>query len=67
MAPIRLFTLGEISRQLDQPIHRVRYVIQSREIAAHAVASHFRCWTAEDVMQIKAELEAIDNGKAVAL
>ena len=67
MAPIKLYTLGEIGRQLGQPLHRIRYAIESRGIDPHAVAGHFRCWTAEDVLRIKAEIEAIDAGKAVAL
>lgn len=63
MAAARLFSLGEIAKQLRQREHRIRFVIESRGIEPNAIAGHVRVWSGEDVARIKAEIDAIDAAK----
>lgn len=57
-------TVGEIARRIDQPIHRVEYVIRARRIRPTAVAGNARIFSEADVARIADELRRIDADKA---
>ncbi len=56
-----LLTIGEISRRLDQPIHRVEYVLRSRNVAPAGWAGNARVYVEADVTFLTAELRRIDD------
>jgi DNA-binding transcriptional MerR regulator len=56
-------TVGSIAHQLGVPIHRIRYVIESRGIEPSGWAGNARVFTDADVERIRAELARIDQGK----
>lgn len=58
-------TVGEISRRIGVPIHRVEYVIQSRGIHPAGRAGNLRVYTDADVAHIESELRRIaaDRGE----
>ena len=55
--PQPLPTVGEIARQLDVPLHRVEYIIRSRNLRPIGKAGNARVFSAETVRRISAELE----------
>ena len=57
----RLATVGEIGRLLDVPLHRIEYVLRTRQhIRPRAVAGCARCFDDRAIAQIRHELHAID-------
>jgi DNA-binding transcriptional MerR regulator len=56
-------TVGEISRRLGVPVHRVEYVIQSRNIRPSSRAANLRVFSESDVQHIGSELRRIDADK----
>ena len=54
-------TVGEIARRLGEPVHRVTYVIQSRQIEPVSVAGNSRVFSESQVAFIAAELKEIDE------
>lgn len=56
-------TVGEIARRIDQPIHRVEYVIRARGIRPTAIAGNARVFSEADVDRIAAEMRQIDVEK----
>jgi len=56
-------TVGEIARRLGQPVHRIEYVIRSRQLRPSGRAGNSRVFAEEDVARISAELRQIDNRK----
>jgi hypothetical protein len=59
--PETLLTVGEIARRLGQPLHRVEYVIRSRNIPPAGWAGHARVFHNADLMRIASELVRIDQ------
>ena len=57
-------TIGEISRRTGYPIHRVRYVIESRGIRPASRAGIANVYTEADVQHIASELRRIDEERA---
>lgn len=57
--PETLLTVGEIARRLRQPLHRVEYVIRSRNIPAAGWAGHARVFRDADLGRIASELRRI--------
>ena len=53
-------TVGEIARRLGQPLHRIEYVIRSRDIQPTGRAGNIRVFTDADVDRIAGELRRID-------
>lgn len=53
-------TVGVIARRLGVPLHRVEYVIRSRDIQPASVAGNARVFTEADVDFIASELRRID-------
>jgi hypothetical protein len=54
-------TVGEIARRLGQPVHRVEYVIRSRQIRPCGRAGNCRVFAEADVERIAADLQVIDQ------
>jgi hypothetical protein len=59
----REWTVGEISDRLNEPVHRVEYVIRSRRIAPRSIAGNCRVFDDDAVEQISAVLQIIDAKK----
>jgi len=59
--PETLLTVGEIARRLGQPLHRVEYVIRSRNILPAGWAGHARVFRDADLTRVAAELKRIDR------
>jgi hypothetical protein len=62
--PATLLTVGEIARRLDQPIHRVEYVLRSRNVAPAGWAGNSRVFVESDVAFVAAELRRIDDERS---
>ncbi len=62
-APIVQPTVGEIARRIGQPVHRVEYVIRSRNIQPTGIAGNARVFSDADVERIAGELHRIDAQK----
>ena len=56
-------TVGSIARRLGEPIHRVEYIIRSRNIQPSGRAGNCRVFTDADIAYIAAEFRRIDAGK----
>ena len=56
-------TLGAIAERLGEPVHRIRYVIDSRQIRASGRAGNARVFTEADVERIRTELARIGQTK----
>jgi hypothetical protein len=56
-------TIGEIARRLDQPIHRIEYMIRARRILPCGWAGNARVFPEDAVDAIAAELQRIDAAK----
>ena len=54
-------TVGEIARRLNQPLHRVEYVIRARGIRAVGVAGNARVFSDAAVDRIESELRRMDE------
>ena len=59
--PESLLTVGEIARRLRQPLHRVEYVIRSRNILPAGWAGHARVFRDADLVRVASELKRIDR------
>ena len=56
-------TVGEIARRLGVPLHRVEYVIRSRNLHPCGLAGHARVFTEADVGHIAGELRRMDEDR----
>jgi hypothetical protein len=56
----KALTVGEITRQLKYPIHRVEYVIRSRSLRPHQRAGNARVFTESDFQFIRSALCKMD-------
>jgi hypothetical protein len=56
-------TVGEIARRLGEPIHRIEYVLRTRNIRPSGLAGNCRVYAERDVERIAAELQRIDTRK----
>ena len=52
----KLLTVGEIAKQLDCPVHRVDYIILSRNIKPVQLAGRFRVFDEEALERIRSEV-----------
>lgn len=66
--PESLLTVGEIARRLDEEVHRIEYVIRSRNIRPVGWAGNARVFCDADLDRIASELRRIaeDRGEPVA-
>ena len=58
-----MLTVGEISRRLGQPLHKIEYVIRSRQILPSARAGNARVFSEPHVGLIARELKRIESEK----
>ena len=65
-APHRLLTAGQIARQLNAPLHRVEYILRTREVRPIGRAGNIRVFAEADVEYIRAELRRIDAEREAA-
>jgi DNA-binding transcriptional MerR regulator len=64
--PPVLPTIGEIARRTGYPVHRVEYVIRTRDIKPVGRAGTARIFSDSDVQYIASEMRRIDEDKATA-
>jgi hypothetical protein len=54
-------TAGSIARELNQPLHRVEYILRTRpHIQPSCRAGRLRVYSSQAVAQVRHELNAID-------
>ena len=58
------WTIGAIARELNQPVHRIEYVINSRRMQPAQRVGNLRVFTDSDVQFIAAEVRRIEAEKA---
>lgn len=58
-----LLTVGEIARLTNQSIHRIEYLIRSRNIQPLQRAGNLRVFSGADLAALKTEIEMIDSRK----
>ena len=56
-------TLAEIARRLGEPLHRVAYVVRTRELHPAKRAGNCRLFSEADVELVATELRRIDIGR----
>lgn len=64
--PESLLTVGEIARRLDTQVHRIEYVIRSRDIQPIGWAGHARVFPDASVGRIAGELARIKANRTGA-
>ena len=57
-------TIGEIARRLGVPVHRVEYVIRTRNLRPVARAGNLRVFSEADVAYVASELRRMDTDRA---
>jgi hypothetical protein len=58
-----MLTVGEIARRLGEPVHRIEYILRTRDIRPSGIAGICRVYAEDDVERIAAELRRIDSRK----
>ena len=56
---MRMLTTGQIASELGVPVHRVLYVLRSRELKADAKAGHYRLYGEKVLEEVRRELSSI--------
>jgi hypothetical protein len=59
-------TIGVIAERLNEPWHRIQYVIRSRRIKPTGVAGNARVFSEADIAYIAAEIRRINEGRESA-
>jgi DNA-binding transcriptional MerR regulator len=60
-APSPMPTVGEIARRLNEPVHRIEYVLRTRNIKPTGLAGNARVYTDDDVERIADELARMNQ------
>jgi hypothetical protein len=58
-----LLTVGVIADRLNEPIHRIEYVLRTRDIRPSGIAGNARVYDEAGLERIAEELRAIDERK----
>ena len=58
----KALTVGEIAKRLGYPIHKIEYMIRSRNIQPIQRAGNLRVFSEKDFCFIKSELKHIEKG-----
>jgi hypothetical protein len=61
--PPLLLTVGEIARRLDTKVHRIEYIIRSRNIEATGWAGHARVFAEASLAHIAGELRRMNTDR----
>ncbi len=64
---IELATVGAIAQRLNEPLHRIEYVIRSRRIEPVARAGNARIFSETQIQHIESELTRIDADREVGI
>lgn len=56
----KLLTVGEIANRIGCPIHRVEYLVRSRNIHSAQRAGNLRVFSESDLKRIAAEVQPVD-------
>ena len=59
----KALTLGEIARRLNCPLHKIEYLLRTREIQPIQRAGNLRVFSEKSLGLLKAELENRDKGR----
>lgn len=59
--PAPLYTVGSIARELEVPVHRVAYVIATRDIQPSARVGQAWAYGTRQFEQIKRHVQAIED------
>jgi hypothetical protein len=59
----QLVTVGQIAQELNEPLHRIEYVLRTRDISPCGIAGNCRVYTEEDIERVAMELRNIDAEK----
>lgn len=62
--PPGLFSVGDICRRLNEPLHRVKNILETRPVHPVARLCNYRLFNAEALAKIRHELAAIDARRA---
>jgi hypothetical protein len=62
----QILTLGELVRRIGCPIHRVNYIIRSRNIRPAQRAGRARIFSEKDAAFIQDEIRRIDRGHSLS-
>ena len=57
--PVQLHTIGDIVEHLNEPQHKIQYIIRSRGITPVAMAGSVRVFSHTSVERIRGELKRI--------
>ena len=60
LPPRTFWTIGQIGRHLNEPLHRVECILRSRNITPSGMAGNARVFETEQVEEIAAALRDID-------
>ena len=63
----QIASLGEIAERLNVPIHRVEYVIRSRQIKPALVVGGRHIYSEAQIQRISSEIRRIDEEKGGVL
>lgn len=58
---MRLLTAGEIARRLGVPLHRVKYVVDTRRLVPESWAGRHKVFSEAQCERIRAELARIER------
>jgi DNA-binding transcriptional MerR regulator len=61
----KLPTIGAIAERLGQPLHRIRYVLDTRHIQPTGRAGNAKVYSDGDVERVRVALAQIDGAKEV--
>ena len=61
MSERQLLTVGMIAKELGCPVHRVNYILRSRDIRPAARAGNLGVYQRSDVDRIASEIRRIDR------
>lgn len=62
--PPLLLTVGEIARRSQTKVHRVEYIIRSRNIQPIGWAGHARVFSSASLSHIESELRRMDTERS---
>jgi hypothetical protein len=60
---VHLLTVGVIADRLSEPIHRIEYILRSRNVRPAGIAGTARVYDEEAIARIAEELRRIDARK----
>jgi hypothetical protein len=63
MATARFITVGEISRRLDVPVHRISYVLRTRRIKPEGWAGRAKVYSVDAMKAVDMALNSISHDR----